>query len=69
MFCAGMSEGQVESLCLATGFVCGTLLVRYLGLPLITKKLTHMDCLPLIEKFITRIGSWRGILLSYVARL
>ncbi|XP_010412544.1 PREDICTED: uncharacterized protein LOC104698855 [Camelina sativa] len=32
--------------------------IRYLGLPLITKKLTNADLAPLLEKLRQRIGSW-----------
>lgn len=42
-------------------FTIGELPVRYLGLPLITKQLTHSDCLPLIDQ-VTK----RGILKDYL---
>ncbi|KAJ6904458.1 hypothetical protein NC652_022464 [Populus alba x Populus x berolinensis] len=39
------------------GFQQSALPVRYLGIPLISTRLTHADCLPLVERIITRINS------------
>lgn len=39
------------------GFTTGKLLVRYLGLPFLTKNMTVTDFLPLVEKIIKRISS------------
>lgn len=50
-------------------FESGSLPVRYLGLPLLTKNMTVLDYLPLIEKIRKRIGSWTGRFLSYAGRL
>jgi hypothetical protein len=36
----------------------GTLPVRYLGVPLITKRLSAVDCDTLVAKIISRIESW-----------
>ena len=32
--------------------------VRYLGLPIITWKLSSKDCIPLIEKITARLSTW-----------
>lgn len=50
-------------------FEKGTLPVRYLGLPLLTKRMTVSDFLPLVEKIRTRISSWTGRFLSFGGRL
>ncbi|KAK9273525.1 hypothetical protein L1049_018335 [Liquidambar formosana] len=47
----------------------GCLLVRYLGFPLITKKLSSSDCQPLIDRITKRIQSWSSKWLSYAGRL
>ncbi|GAV93010.1 LOW QUALITY PROTEIN: zf-RVT domain-containing protein, partial [Cephalotus follicularis] len=47
----------------------GTLPVTYLGLPLITKKLSRSDCAPLIERITARAKSWISKTLSFVGRL
>ena len=39
-----------------TGFKMGTLPVKYLGVPLVTKRLSERDCAPLVEKIIVRIN-------------
>lgn len=44
-------------------------LVRYLGVPLITKRLTSMDCASLVAKITTRIDSWLVKKLSFAGRL
>ncbi|KAL2225170.1 UNVERIFIED_CONTAM: hypothetical protein Sindi_2980000, partial [Sesamum indicum] len=51
------------------GFQEGHLPMRYLGLPLISSRLTISDCQPLISKIDARINGWEGISLSYAGRL
>lgn len=51
------------------GVAQGSLPVRYLGVPLISKRLSHTDCLELTDKVSRRISSWRGKLLSYAGRM
>ena len=50
-------------------FASGKLPVRYLDLPLLTKNMTVLHYLPLIEKIRKMIGSWTGRFLSYAGRL
>lgn len=50
-------------------FAAGELPVRYLGLPLLTKNMTVLDYLPLIEKIRKRVSSWTGRFLSYAGRM
>ena len=59
-----MEEIQKE-----TGFKIGTLPVRYLGVPLVTRRLTTKDCEPLVGKITTRINSWSAKMLLYAGRL
>jgi hypothetical protein len=47
----------------------GYLPVRYLGMPLISGKLTYKDCLPLIDKIVGRIHTWSAKHLSFAGRL
>ncbi|KAL2246937.1 UNVERIFIED_CONTAM: hypothetical protein Sindi_2546000 [Sesamum indicum] len=51
------------------GFHEGHLPMRYLGLPLISSRLTISDCQPLISKIDARINGWEGISLSYAGRV
>ena len=48
------------------GLKLGVLSVGYLGVPLVTKRLTERDCLPLVEKITARINHWAIRFLSYV---
>ncbi|KAL2228513.1 UNVERIFIED_CONTAM: hypothetical protein Sindi_1831000 [Sesamum indicum] len=43
--------------------------MRYLGLPLISSRLSISDCQPLISKIDARINGWEGISLSYAGRV
>ncbi|GAV93028.1 zf-RVT domain-containing protein, partial [Cephalotus follicularis] len=47
----------------------GALPVKYLGLPLITSRLTKRDCTPLIESILARVNGWTTRSLSYAGRL
>lgn len=51
------------------GYIEGQLPVKYLGVPLSTRKLTIYQCQPLIEKITVRMRSWISRLLSYAGRL
>jgi len=46
----------------------GSFPLKCLGVPLDHSKLTRADLQPLVDKFFKRIASWRGKLLSLVAR-
>lgn len=47
----------------------GELPVRYLGVPLITSRLRHSDCRPLLERILSRIRLWTSASLTYAGRL
>ena len=51
------------------GFQEGHLPMRYLGLPLISSRLSIADCQPLLSKNDTRINGWEGLALSYAGRV
>lgn len=51
------------------GFEVGTLPIRYLGLPLLSTRLSHSDCIPLFDHIITRIKSWKARDLSFAGRV
>ena len=57
----------LEEIHKVTGFKLGTLPVRYLGVPLATRKLR--DCATLVEKITARITCWSSRHLSYAGRL
>ncbi|KAL2225212.1 UNVERIFIED_CONTAM: hypothetical protein Sindi_3023300 [Sesamum indicum] len=51
------------------GFQEGHLPMRYLGLPLISSRLSIADCQPLLSKIDARINGWEGLALSYAGPL
>ena len=69
LFYTGVSRQEMDLIQQATGFQLGQLPVRYLGVLLITKRLSAADCTLLIEKITVRINCWTSKLLSYVGRL
>ncbi|GAV71616.1 LOW QUALITY PROTEIN: zf-RVT domain-containing protein, partial [Cephalotus follicularis] len=50
-------------------FCEGPLPVTYLGLPLVTKRLSKSDCAPLLERLMARANSWISKTLSFTGRL
>lgn len=53
----------------SSGFQLGTLPIKYLGLPLITTKLSYRDCTPLIMRLTSKIETWVNALLNQAGRL
>ena len=43
--------------------------MRYLGVPLVTRRLSLKDCSNLVDKIKTRINNWSAKLLSYAGRI
>ncbi|XP_024011406.1 uncharacterized protein LOC112086667 [Eutrema salsugineum] len=68
-FLAGVSEADRQTLGQRYRFEQGELPVRYLGLPLLTKKMKSLDYAPLIDKIRTRFNSWTARQLSFAGRL
>ena len=64
-----MTRDMLEMIHKETGFKLGSLPVRYLGVPLVTRRLLVRDCEPLVEKITARIMCWSANLLSYARRL
>lgn len=51
------------------GFRMGVYPAKFLGVPLLTSKLSLADCRPLLDKITSRISSWTNRFLSYTGRL
>ncbi|KAG7578526.1 Reverse transcriptase domain [Arabidopsis thaliana x Arabidopsis arenosa] len=69
LFMAGIQQTTQEEILQNFPFEAGTLPVRYLGLPLMTKAMSSSDYLPLIEKIQNRISTWTSRFFSYLGRL
>ncbi|KAL2224843.1 UNVERIFIED_CONTAM: hypothetical protein Sindi_2938100 [Sesamum indicum] len=63
------AQGLREEMLEVLGFQEGVLPMRYLGLPLLSSRLTVADCNPLLLKIDKRIAGWEGMALSYAARV
>ncbi|KAL2230746.1 UNVERIFIED_CONTAM: hypothetical protein Sindi_1669000 [Sesamum indicum] len=61
------AQGLREEMLGVLGFQEGVLPMRYLGLPLLSSRLTVADCNPLLLKIDKRIAGWEGVSLSYAA--
>jgi len=69
MFFGATSALTKQFLQQSEDFKEGTLPVRYLGLPLVSTRLSIADCQVLIDKVHNRISSWAAKLLSYAGRV
>ncbi|XP_039049215.1 uncharacterized protein LOC120190158 [Hibiscus syriacus] len=69
LFPVGISAQQCVSIRNITGFKLGSLPVRYLGVPLVSRKLTVKDCRSLIDKIKAKLNLWANKHLSFAGRL
>ena len=69
LYIAGTTSNEAEDILRDFPLVSGQLPVRYLGLPLLTKRMTVHEYLPLVERVRKRMKSWTGRFLSHGGRL
>ncbi|XP_039024717.1 uncharacterized protein LOC120157747 [Hibiscus syriacus] len=69
LFACGVARDELEVIQSATGLKLGQLPVRYLGIPLVTRKLSSKDCSALLVKIKGRIDNWSSRKLSFGGRL
>lgn len=69
LFLAGVAETVKRELDTRFSFTSGQLPVRYLGLPLTTKRMSTYDYQPLLEQIRGKITSWKTRFLSFAGRL
>ncbi|GLT27312.1 hypothetical protein SLA2020_023190 [Shorea laevis] len=69
IFFGGVRETIRHHILQRIGVSEGQLPVTYLGLPLVTTKLSPVTCQPVVEKVQQRICSWATKLLSYAGRI
>jgi len=58
IFLAGVAQEVKQNILNILHMPEGTLPVRYLGVPLITKRLTSIECEVLVNKITVRVNSW-----------
>ena len=69
VFLARIEDNVKATILDMTGFSLGSPPMKYLGVPLISSKLSHSDCQPLLDKIMARIQSWTCSSLSFAGRL
>ncbi|PKI63786.1 hypothetical protein CRG98_015770 [Punica granatum] len=69
LYCGGLTKDVRQEIFHISGFKVGSLPVRYLGVPLVSGRLTDRECRPLIERITARIEGWAHKKLSYAGRL
>ncbi|VVA90333.1 unnamed protein product [Arabis nemorensis] len=69
MFCSGVSDEVLDQLRNRFSLFPGSLPIRYLGLPLCSRKLTISDCDPLLQQIRTKLNGWMHRHLSLAGRL
>ncbi|XP_039007413.1 uncharacterized protein LOC120135149 [Hibiscus syriacus] len=69
LFACGVHNDILSKVQAVTGFKLGRFPVKYLGVPLITRKLLAKDYLPLIDKIKSKLSMWSKLRLSYGGRL
>ena len=69
IFSSGISKEILDGIHQETGFKIGELPVRYLGVPLVTRRLLAKDCRPLMARLKARITNWSSKMLSYAGRV
>ena len=65
----GLSTSKTDQIKSETCLSHGQLPVHYLGVPLCTKKLSMVNCEPLIKQVKRKVNSWTSKSLSFVGRL
>ncbi|XP_018512128.2 uncharacterized protein LOC103853200 [Brassica rapa] len=68
-YASGLSEEELSTIQASTGMHHGSLPFRYLGVPLNSRKLSIVNCEPLLHQVKTRFSSWSVKSLSFAGRL
>ncbi|XP_060177768.1 uncharacterized protein LOC132607701 [Lycium barbarum] len=69
IYFGGVKDDQQQLIMEELGFPKGEMPLRYLGVPLSTKRMTVAQCQPLLEKMLGRISSWTTKFLSYSSKV
>lgn len=68
-YASGLSTAETDEIQASTGMPMGCLPVRYLGVPLCTKKLTLLNCEVLLQQIKRKLSSWSSKSLSFSGKL
>lgn len=68
MFCGSLNDETEDEISTIFPFKEGKLPIRYLGVPLVTKKIGINDCKQPVDKVYQRLSDWKNKSLSYAGR-
>lgn len=68
-FASGLTQHETDLIQVSTGMSLGSIPFRYLGVPLNSRKLSLVNCEPLIHQIKTKFSSWSVKTLSFSGRL
>lgn len=68
-FSCGIKQPEIDRIISDTGITHGILPVRYLGIPLCTKKLSLENCEPLLQQVKKKVNNWSARSLYFAGRL
>ncbi|GJZ31357.1 RNA-directed DNA polymerase, eukaryota, reverse transcriptase zinc-binding domain protein, partial [Tanacetum coccineum] len=69
IFFGSLNEEEKQMILNVIPLVAGVLLVKYLGVPLIAKRLSVKECGSLLDKIKSKVKIWKNRSLSYAGRL
>nr|GFA01231.1 RNA-directed DNA polymerase, eukaryota, reverse transcriptase zinc-binding domain protein [Tanacetum cinerariifolium] len=69
IFFGSINDGLKREILQILPFKLGSLPMKYLGIPLVAKRLGVKECMSLMENVEKRINCWRNKLLSYAGRI
>ncbi|GJW76253.1 RNA-directed DNA polymerase, eukaryota, reverse transcriptase zinc-binding domain protein [Tanacetum coccineum] len=69
VFFGNVNCGEQRSILKVLPFKIGSLPVKYLGVPLITKRLGKEDCKHLVDMVKNKVNDWKNKFLSYAGRM
>lgn len=69
IFFSNCEKSDMGAISTILGVEAGQLPVKYLGMPLSSKRLSLSNCQPLLDKFKKRLSGWKSKILSYAGRV
>ncbi|XP_048599540.1 uncharacterized protein LOC125579745 [Brassica napus] len=68
-YSSGLSSHEINMISSSTGLTHGSLPICYLGVPLNSKKLSLLNCEPLLNQVKSKVNTWSAQSLSFAGRL
>lgn len=68
-YLANVPDAKKVTILDCVGYPLGVIPAKFLGVPLISSRLSFRDCISLLNRIISRVTSWTNYTLSYFGRL